>query len=516
MVDVSKKRMAKIPKKGWIVVRDAHKTIVPKIKGQKSLAKKYNCMLSEEISSFHERGEYILTRSIWLIDATSYKKDIDYELRKIKKDYFKIKSFARQQIIGKHVLPTQKTFSTGLLRIATLLRRMGYSIEYFHLEDFLSQKIIERYDILPMIAAFGCVCPTIPICDRLAKEIKNRDDNVITAVGGAHINVALKETMQRYTSFDRYVYGYDKEAVSRLINDDIDDSIDYIPYVDYSILPYSLNEYDINIFSTLGCPFKCAYCQDGQVPYYEYLLDGGISMIQEKLVPKKLIHFFDSTLGYSESRLLQVCEKLSNINHKFILSCDIRAEFITEKSIAALEKAGFKEIRLGLETIDKEVLRRNNREILPDAIMKKIRIIRNASELYLTLYTVSGLPGYTLETYKKNKEVYKYLLETRSVDEIKNAQYVPYPRDNTDFHQRGIIIKDNNWENYDRQSYPVYETTELSRQQIWNEFLDTAKVINEAWLKRWKIHSIDELSNLEVYPEYIVGNYLERRDIAGG
>ena len=63
------------------------------------------------------------------------------------------------------------------------------------------------------------------------------------------------------------------------------------PYVDYSILPYSLNEYDINIFTTLGCPFRCTYCQDGQMPYLEHRLDGGLGMIQEQLAPGKLVHF---------------------------------------------------------------------------------------------------------------------------------------------------------------------------------------------------------------------------------
>lgn len=350
--------------------------------------------------------------------------------------------------------------------------------------------------------------------------MKDYHENVITAVGGAHINIALQETMHRYIFFDRYVYGYDIDAVSRLINgeaggniyeadDVIDGSSDQMPYVDYSILPYSLNEYDINLFSTLGCPFRCAYCQDGQVPYYENLLDGGISRLRGQLVPKKLIHFFDSTLGYSEHRLLKVCGALSSIHHDYILSCDIRAEFISEKTITALEKAGFKEVRIGLETTDPKVLKRNNREILPEEVMRKIELVRGKSELYLTLYTVSGLPGYTLETYKKNKEMYEYLLKTRIVDEIKNAQYVPYPRDGIDFGQRGVIIKDNDWENYDRQSFPVYETAELSRQQIWDEYLDTARVINEAWMKGWQIQSIDAIRDADIYPEYIVENYLQ-------
>lgn len=448
---------------------------------------------------------------VWLIDATSYQKEIDQELLAIKRDYFKIKAYARTRRIGPHVRPVQRTFSTGLLRIATLLSRMGYGVQYYHLNDFLEQNIAEMAKCSPDIVAFGCVCPTIPVCGLLAEKIKSIYPKAVTVVGGAHVNVALKKTMEKYPYFDRYSFGYDKEAVGRMLHKEINGEIAEImdkPYVDYSILPYSLNDYDINIFTTLGCPFRCSYCQDGQMPYLEYQLDGGLGMIQEQLLPGKLVHFFDSTLGYCESRLLEVCKALKYLNHKFILSCDIRAEFLTGRTVEALEAAGFREIRMGLETVDKEVLAKNDRKVLPDMVMEKIKLVRENSGLYLTLYTVSGLPGFTRETYQRNQEIYRFLLETRSVDEIKNAQYVPYPRDDIDLADKGVIWKEENWENYDRQSYPVYETKELTRQQIWNGFLDTARTINEAWLKGWGFHSMDELGDGELYPEYIVGSYL--------
>lgn len=448
--------------------------------------------------------------TIWLVDATSYGKSIDPELLKIKQDYFIIKHYVREKLIGNHVLPTQRTFSTGLLRIATLLSRQGYCIKYFHLNDFARESLTKSISKeKPYLVAFGCVCPTIPICNRIAQQIKELNAEIITAVGGAHINVALELTKKRYTFFDRYAYGYDTDAVSRLIKNSVRDGIDCHPYVDYSLLPYPLDKYDINIFTTLGCPFNCAYCQDGQMPYFEYLDDGGLNLIQSAIRPYKLVHFFDSTLGCSEDRIIKICNALKSIRHKCILSCDLRAEFISKRTITALENAGFKEIRIGLETVDKAVLKYNNRKILPEDIMAKIDIVRNYSEIYLTLYTVSGLPGFTLDTYKRNKATFEFLLESRKVDEIKNAQYVPYPRDGVDFRKRGIIIKNDNWECYDRQSYPVYETNELTQQEIWNEYLDTARIINKAWLKGWKLQSIDELKNHKIYPEYIVGNYLE-------
>lgn len=453
-------------------------------------------------------------KDIWLIDATTYKKSISDELRDEKITYFRIKSYLRRQIIGRHSLPTQKTFSIGLLRIATLLERKGYNVKYYHLEDFKTHYSSLILETPPNIVAFGCVCPTIPICNEIAKNIKSYKIGIITAVGGSHINVALNKTMCKYTNFDKYVYGFDRVAVSRLIDEAVEKEFDYIPYVDYSILPHPLNDYDINIFSTLGCAFNCKYCQDGKMPYFEYLLDGGLSLIKNDLKPYKLVHFFDSSLGYSKNRLLSVCNALSSLKHKYILSCDMRAEFISKRTINALVKAGFREVRMGLETVDLNVLIKNGRDISPNKVIEKVKLIRECSDLYITLYTVSGLPGTTLETYKNNKEIYKYLLESRSVDEIKNAQYVPYPIDGVDPGQKGIVIRDNNWENYDRQSYPVYETKKLTRQQIWEEFLDTAKVINKSWINGLGFDNYEDIKDAEVYPEYIVNSYLkEGKDI---
>lgn len=449
-------------------------------------------------------------RRIWLIDATSYHKDIDKELLDIKLDYFRIKSHVRNELIGPHIPPTQRTFSMGLLRIATILSQLDYQVEYLHLKDIDIDSKLEKTNILPSIVAFSCVCPTIPICERIALKIKKYSTDIITVVGGAHINVALNTTMQRFGAFDRFSYGYDVEAVSRIINQEIRKKIVSLPYVDYSLLPYKLMEYDLNVFSTLGCPFKCAYCQDGSVPYFENYLDGGLGAIKEELKPRKLIHFFDSTLGYSEKRLLNVCNSLSNLKHDFIFSCDIRAEFINPETVRALENAGFKEIRMGLETVDTAVLKANNRAALPDQVLRKIDIIRSESSIYLTLYTVSGIANYTLDTYEQNINLYQKLLRSRTVDEIKNAQYVPYPRDGIDFKKRGIFIKDENWENYDRQSYPVYETAELTRDQIWQGYLDTARAINSAWLEGWGFKSVDDIKNVSIYPEYIVNSYLER------
>lgn len=446
------------------------------------------------------------TYKILLVDATVYEKKINNELLALKKDYFKIKTFVRDAIIGQHIYPTQRTFSTGLLRIGTILNRLHYEVEYVHLDDFINtfEIVISNSKLI----AFTCVCPTIPICNNLAHKIKRASRNITIAVGGAGINVALELTKKNYKEFDKYIKGYDIDAVCQLLECDQLKLLNNSPYVDYSILPYPLNQYDINIFSTLGCPFSCNYCQDGLIPYFENVLDGGLYRLKNMLPSGKLVHFFDSILGYSMERLLHICEYLSKKKHNFILSCDIRAEFITRESVWALEKAGFREIRIGLETADQMVLLNNNRQVLPQLILDKLKIVRDYSNLYITVYSVSGLPSSTINSLKKTKDLFQYLLEEKKVDEIKNAQFVPYPMDNVNYINRGIYIADYNWENYDRQSYPVYYTLDMSRDQIWQAFIDTAKVINQSWLKGNGFEKISDLKNAFIYPEYIVKNYL--------
>jgi radical SAM superfamily enzyme YgiQ (UPF0313 family) len=357
--------------------------------------------------------------------------------------------------------------------------------------------------------AFGCVCPTVSMCEQLAIRIKEIRNDVTVAIGGSHINSSYRLTKEKHTKFDKYVKGYDIEAVCNMLERDEKIVLSDIEYVDYSLLPNPLCDYDINLFSTLGCPFNCFYCQDKRIPYFENSLDGSINSIKTQIPAYKLVHFFDSSLGYDMKRLLQVCKCLENARHSFVLSCDLRAEMITPESVKALERAGFREIRIGLETADDDVLLKNNRNLSVKSVLDKFKIVREFTNIYLTVYSVSGLSHTTTKSFDKTLELFQILLRTRIVDEIKNAQYVPYPIDGLDFSGMGIYIDEDNWEKYDRQSYPVYHTSNLSREQIWKGFLETAKVINTSWLNGNGFYTIDELCDVDIYPEYIVGNYLE-------
>ena len=431
---------------------------------------------------------------------------MDYELAHIRKEYFKIKRYVRQKRIGQTAPVKMKSFSNGLLRIATLLFYNGIPVKYIHFYDL--EIILEDASAadLPEIAAFSAVCPSIPRCAILAKRLKEIKPDIMILVGGAHVNQAPEETLRRFPEFDRLNEGYEMDAAEHIAGRSLSKTPEQ--YVDYNLLPYPLIEYSINTFTSVGCPFRCNYCVDGQAPYYRTMEDGQLQIMKSLLPERTVIHFFDSILGYDRQGAFQVCRKLEQLDHKFLLSCDMRADLMTPALAKAMERAGFVEVRMGLDTASEEILIKNGRTIMPDTLLNQLKMVRENSNLYISLYSITGLPGTTKELHQRMLECIAFLYENHLADEIKNAIYVPYPMKGVDYLSRGVTITDSDWSHYDRASFPVYRLEKVDENEIWNMFLQTARCLNENWLKSCGLGDISQVPEIsDGFSEYYEANY---------
>ena len=442
--------------------------------------------------------------NIILVDATTYDKPIDSKLCDLKRQYFQIKNIVRFSRLGEHNPPKQKTYSIGLLRIATILNRNGHSVKYIELSNLYT--LLKKSMFVPDIIAFSAVCPTVPLCSELVTEIKPMIPSTKFVLGGAQLNVAPNVTKQLFNNFDVYSIGYDIKAAEQLVGQRLKQVSK--PYVDFSLLPHKISEYSINTFSTLGCPFSCNYCQDGLIPYESVYDDGNIPFFQQNISQRSCVHFFDSVLGAGkENRIFEVCNNIHNTHHDFILSCDFRADLINERIIEHMVKAGFKEIRLGAESADDDLLTFNNRTLKNDKLLKALQMIRENSDMYISLYSAVGFPGSTYDNINATISHFSYLLESRMIDEVKNCIFVPYPFDKKRFSENDLIIRNTNWKDYDRQSFPVYDLKNLNASEIWELYLLMAEKINQSWIRAF---NIDEsiLNQQSLYGEYIVQNYI--------
>lgn len=442
---------------------------------------------------------------IWLIDYNHYTVTMDPILADLRKDYFAIKRYVRAKKIGETAPVKTKTFSNGLLRIATILNYNHISVKYIHYYEI--DDCLMRPDEEPTIVAFSAVCPTVPRCAELARKIKKQFPNAKMMIGGAHVNQVPELTLEKFPVFDSVNNNYELKAAEFLAQRKLKECSGF--YVDYQLLPHPLHQYGINTFTSLGCMFHCDYCADGTAPHFKAMEDGQIGVMKNLLPERTLIHFFDSVLGYSPKGTLEVCRNIKSLNHPFLLSCDMRADVLTPEIIVSLEKAGFVEIRMGLDTASIEVLQQNGRTIMPDTLLNKLKMIRDYSGLYVSLYSITGLPGTTKDLHRVTLDYMRYIYEHHLADEIKNAIYVPYPMRNVDYKNRGVYITDQNWEHYDRSSYPVYRLETLNESDIWNMFLETARWMNTCWLQSIGLNSITEVPAIENgFHEYYESNYL--------
>lgn len=443
---------------------------------------------------------------IWLIDATTYRCALAPQQTENKRLYFRIKNYVKNHILGTHEPPGQKCYSAGLLRIATILRHNGYDAEYIPLAE-LDKKIEETaINKLPDIAGFGAVTPTVPVCAHYSALLKTAKSGVRIVLGGAHTHFTSKTTMDRYPIFDEVVTDYDIAAAAKIVR--LPPSKLFSPplYIHYKILPEPMNNYCINLFTSSGCKYRCSHCQDGLAAYNEYALDGGLSEILPYLKPKTTVHYCDSVLGGSEHRAIEVCRKIASIDHKMLLSCDLRSEFISHELIENLTAAGFVELRIGLLSTDRDVLNNINRNSNPERILETIKLIRKISDLYISIYITIGLPGSTIEATEELILFIKHLLEERIVDEVKYNLYVPYPNDDYNMLPKGVHILNSDWTKYDRQSFPVFNLSEMTSDDIWKAYQKTESEINISWDKAFGLSDSGKIPEI-CYPEYIISCY---------
>lgn len=442
---------------------------------------------------------------IWLIDYTHYVHQLPPDLARYKSNYFRIKSYKRYQIIGPTAPPSSRVYALGLLRIATILHRNHYEVKYLHY--YMLDEILDSgKDDLPPIIAISCVCPTVPACAEMAKRIKAVSPNTKVILGGVHVNLNAELTARRYPVFDKLSVGYEKEAAEAIAEAPLEDVSDI--YADFSLLPFALSKYAINTFTGAGCPFHCSYCADGLAPNFRASIDGQLGYMKKVLPERNLIHFFDSVLGYSQEGLRQVCKAIRETEHNFVLSCDMRADMLTPDLVKELRSAGFVELRMGVESGDQTLLDRNKRTLAIDAFAGIMKMIRDNSDIFITLYSITGLPGTSTRSQEMTLDYFDMLMQEHLADEIKNTLYVPYPMQEVDYEERGIHILTDDWSKYDRQSFPVFETKEMSANDLWDLYLYTAKSINESWLKSCGFTSYDQVPVIEnYYTEYIKENY---------
>jgi len=184
-------------------------------------------------------------------------------------------------------------------------------------------------------------------------------------------------------------------------------NLDELPFPDRSLMyeadPALVNEIHKMFFSTRGCPYRCTYCFNrkyneiykGKGPILrmrspENLVDE-ISLVRDRY-PLGIVWINDDTFILKPEDWFKRFCAIYKERIGLPLSCDIRADLVTEELIAMLKDAGLNSVYMGVECGNEDMSNKVlERRLKNEQIIAACRIIKNY-RVKLVTQSLVGLP----------------------------------------------------------------------------------------------------------------------------
>jgi radical SAM superfamily enzyme YgiQ (UPF0313 family) len=235
----------------------------------------------------------------------------------------------------------------------------------------------------------------------------------------------------------------------------------------------------IDIISGRGCPNRCTFCLWPQLMHgLRYRLRSPRSVVDEieydiQLLPRVLkggeFFFEDDTFTADKERAIQLCEEIIRRKLKITFSVNARSDSADFSMFKIMKKAGCRELLVGFESGNQEILDAVNKNITIEQSYKFMELAKKAG-LEVHGCFVIGLPGETEETAFKTVQFALAL----KCDTVQFSGAVPFP--GTKFFQmadeRGWL-KTYDWRKWlgDGEQRGVVDYPSLSEERI-NYYVD--------------------------------------------
>ena len=171
------------------------------------------------------------------------------------------------------------------------------------------------------------------------------------------------------------------------------------------IIDKNINTKTLQIRTSSGCPFKCAFCS------YP-IMSGGYHKSSLDVIRRQLddirqienieaIVFIDDTMNFPERRFREIVRLLKDYNFRWYSF--YRAQYADEILANELKESGCDGLYLGLESGNDNILRNMNKKASVDGYRKGIEILKKYNISLFGMFVV-GFPGETEKTVNDNIE----------------------------------------------------------------------------------------------------------------
>ena len=243
------------------------------------------------------------------------------------------------------------------------------------------------------------------------KLSKKHYPDVPVILGGIYTTLCPDHAL-RNSGADYYIYGEGEELVLKKVSELTRRKISFIPNAkNIDSLPYPafdlmLHHDFLCLLTSRGCPYRCTYCASSLLNSEFRQRD--ISRVIDELAywmdnyPVKDFAFYDDALLYkADERFIPLLKEIIKRNSKcnFHTPNGLYIRGITKEIAELLLQAGFKTIRLGLETIDEAQQIQTGGKTTNREFEQAIKYLRYAGyeSKDIGVYLLVGLPGQKVE-----------------------------------------------------------------------------------------------------------------------
>jgi anaerobic magnesium-protoporphyrin IX monomethyl ester cyclase len=299
----------------------------------------------------------------------------------------------------------------GLAYIASLLRQRGIETKILdaaalNLENSEVKSYAEKFQ--PSIIGISAATNTIELAYEIANAVKKPKIKVV--VGGPHTSIMPEQTLKECKAIDIAVKGEGEYAMleiarrkrlrgiagityrkgGRIIKNkdrELIKNLDELPFPARYLLPLG-KYYSVGIrhypFTTMvtsrGCPYNCNFCVNYTVLgkcFRARSVENVMGEIDE-LVKKyhvKEIDIIDDNFTVNMERAEKICDELIKRRYNLIwkMGNGIRADRVNEQLIRKMKKAGCYLIAFGIESGNKDILKKINKGENLQEITKAIK-----------------------------------------------------------------------------------------------------------------------------------------------
>ncbi len=363
----------------------------------------------------------------------------------------------------------------GLLYIAAILRRNGMSVEFIDCmlvrEDkrkpdgrgpFIKTKVpkpdmlksvpkqLRRYGMSP--EEFSRILESIDTPDivlitsimtywytgavEISEMVRRTYPGSKIIVGGIYPTLCYDEALGNFQTADLVVKSNDTGLFYRFIEGAIGKELSFKPLMDdLDILPYPAHDLlgsipFVPILTSLGCAFRCTYCATSYM-YPEMTRRSPGSILGEighwlRLGAEKFVIYDDSFLYSSDKFAKPLLKEIARLPRGINIYNPnaVNAAFIDDEMAELFVRSGFREVRIGLESVNPAVQSATGGKVTEKIFQKAVRALKKAGYAgdQIIIYILAGLPR---QPWQEVKDAIDYVSSLGLTPYI--AEYTPIP-----------------------------------------------------------------------------------------